>query len=74
MSEAVSLDFLAQQQAKILNELADMRADMTVLLAITQRLDATVGGLSNEMRALHSQLGRIRLRLAEPSVTQQEPH
>ena len=48
----VTLDFLAQQ-AKILAELsdaraerADMRADMTVLLAIVQRLDASVMGLT----------------------------
>jgi hypothetical protein len=61
----ISLDFLAHQQARILNELADMRADMTVLLAITQRLDTTIAGLTNEMRALHVQLSRIRVRLSD---------
>jgi hypothetical protein len=30
----VTLDFLAQQQAKIIDELSEMRVDMTVLLAI----------------------------------------
>jgi len=66
----VSLDFLAEQQARILSELADMRAertnerpDMTVLLAIVQRLDATVGGLTNEVRALHGQIGRLANRV-----------
>ena len=66
----VTLDFLAQSQAKILAELsdaraerADMRADMTVLLAIVQRLDASVMGLTNEVRALHGQIGRFALRL-----------
>jgi hypothetical protein len=44
MPDRVTLEFLAQQQARILSELgnaraerADMRADMTVLLAIVQR-------------------------------------
>lgn len=53
----VTLEFLAQQQAKLLNEMADQRADMAVLLAITQRLDATVQGLTAEVRALHGQIG-----------------
>ena len=62
----VTLDFLAQQQARILSELADGRverandrADMAVLLAIVQRLDASVPGLTNEVRALHGQVGRL---------------
>ena len=58
-----TLEFLAQQQARILTELADMRADMTVLLAIVQRLDASVQGLTNEVRALHGQIGRFAIRL-----------
>ena len=59
----VSLDFLGEQQARVLAELGDMRADMTVLLAIVQRLDASVQGLTNEVRALHGQVGRFALRL-----------
>jgi hypothetical protein len=65
MSDPVTLDFLAQQQAKTINELSDMRADMTVLLAIVQRLDGTVGGLTGEMRALHGQIGRLRHRIEQ---------
>ena len=66
----VTLDFLAQQQGKILAELAGMRAeraddraDNVVLLAIVQRLDASVQGLTNEVRALHGQIGRLANRM-----------
>jgi hypothetical protein len=59
----VTLEFLARQQAAILEELANQRADMGVLLAITQRLDVTIGGLTNEVRALHGQISRFRHRL-----------
>jgi hypothetical protein len=38
----VTLEFLGAQQARIINEMADMRADMGVLLAIVQRLDVTL--------------------------------
>lgn len=66
MSDApqpVTLEFLAQQQARIINELADQRADMGVLLAIVQRMDGTMNGLLGEVRALHGQIGRFRHRL-----------
>jgi hypothetical protein len=59
MSETVTLELLAGQQARILDELANMRADHTVLLAIVQRMDATLGGLLGEVRALHGQIGRF---------------
>jgi hypothetical protein len=59
MSETVTPEFLAGQQARILDELANMRADHTVLLAIVQRMDATMGGLLGEVRALHGQIGRF---------------
>jgi predicted nucleic acid-binding Zn-ribbon protein len=70
MPDPATWELLAQQQARILSELgsaraerADMRADMTVLLAIVQRLDATVSGLTTEVRALHGQIARFRNRL-----------
>ena len=60
MSEApVTLEFLARQQTQILAELANLRADHTVLLAIVHRMDATMGGLLGEVRALHGQIGRF---------------
>jgi methyl-accepting chemotaxis protein len=71
MTDPVTLDFLAQEQARTISELADMRADMradiAVLLAMVQRLDATVGGLTGEVRALHGQVGRFRHRLDQLS-------
>jgi hypothetical protein len=60
--QAVTLDFLAAQQARIINDLADQRADMGVLIALTNRLDATMQGLLGEVRALHGQIGRFRHR------------
>lgn len=55
--EAVPLEFLASQQARILEEMANMRVDHAVLLAIVQRMDATMGGLLGEVRALHGEIG-----------------
>jgi hypothetical protein len=40
---AVTLEFLAEQQAKMLAEMADQRADIDTLLTIIQRFDAMVG-------------------------------
>jgi hypothetical protein len=49
--------------------MADMKADMAVLLAMMQRLDATtnasINGLAQEVRALHGQISRLRHRLEE---------
>lgn len=59
MSGTVTLEFLAGQQQRILEELANMRADHAVLLAIVQRMDSTMGGLLGEIRALHGQIGRF---------------
>lgn len=51
MSGTVTLEFLAGQQTRILEELANMRADHAVLLAMVQRMDATMTGLLGEVRA-----------------------
>jgi hypothetical protein len=42
MSGTVTLEFLAGQGARILEELANMRADHAALLTIAQRMDATM--------------------------------
>jgi len=44
---------------------ATMRDDMGVMMAILQRLDGTVAGLVNEIRATHSQLSRMDRRVRE---------
>ena len=53
MAEKVTLEFLARQQARTQEDLGRMRDDMAVLLAIVQRMDATMAGFMNELHALH---------------------
>jgi len=50
---------------EIQRELADMRDDRTVIVAILNRLDASVTSLNAEMRALRSQLDRFRNEVRE---------
>jgi hypothetical protein len=66
----VTLDFLAQQQVKILAELAEMRADarslrndMDMLIRIVMRLDHTVDALREDIRTLWLNQGDLRRRL-----------
>ncbi len=49
------LSLIARQQAQLLNGMGTLRDDMAVLTAIVQRLDGTMAGLVNEIRATHSQ-------------------
>ena len=49
----------------IQRELADMRDDRTVIVAILNRLDASVTSLSAEVRALRSQFDRFRNEVRE---------
>jgi hypothetical protein len=55
----------------IQRELADMRDDRTVIVAVLNRLDASVRSLSAGIRALRSQFDRFRNevpeRLQQPS-------
>jgi len=51
---AITLEFLAEQQAKMLGQMADQRANIETLLTIVQRLDATVGSLLDEVHALQA--------------------
>ena len=51
---AATLEFLAEQQAKVLAEMADQRANIETLLTIVQRLDATVSSLLDEVHALQA--------------------
>lgn len=53
MAETVPMDFLTRQQERLLEEMGRQRDDTTVLLAFVQRLDGTMQGLVNEVRALH---------------------
>ena len=40
----ITLDFLAQQQARLLEAMGQLRVDVRVMAAIVQRLDGTVPG------------------------------
>ena len=72
--EPVTLEFLARQQQRLLEkmragfrstreEIAAFRDDMTVLTAMVHRLDGTVGLVLTELRAMHSQHGRLASRV-----------
>lgn len=60
----VTLEFLAKQQIRILSEIGILRDDMTVLSAIVRRMDATIGGLLEEIRAVHAQYARMDHRVS----------
>jgi hypothetical protein len=62
-----NLSLIAQQQKQILDEIRLLRDDMNVTAAIVQRLDGTVQGLINEVRAEHSRYSRLdqRVRVLE---------
>jgi len=61
------LGLIARQQRQLLDQMNTMRDDMTVLTAIVMRLDGTVAGLVQEIRAIHSQHNRLanRVRVLE---------
>lgn len=64
--EPVTLEFLARQQQRMLEELrsvreemASFRDDMRVLTAMVMRLDGTVGLVLTELPAMHGQHRRL---------------
>ena len=59
----VDLTLIARQQAKLLLDVGSMRDDMAVMMAMLQRLDGTVTGLVNEVRATHSRHSRLAARV-----------
>jgi len=61
--EPITLQFLARQQQRMLDEMGSMRDDMPVLTAMVMRLDGTVGLVLTELRAMHSQYQRIANRV-----------
>jgi uncharacterized protein YoxC len=65
MSDEPSADLglIARQQRQLLDQMNTLRDDMTVLTAIVMRLDGTVAGLVQEIRAIHSQHGRLANRV-----------
>jgi len=61
----ITLEFLAQQQGRILSEIGILRDDMMVLSAIVRRMDATMAGMLEEIRAVHAQHARLDHRVAQ---------
>lgn len=59
----VTLEFLAQQQVRILTELRTLRTDMDMLIRIVTRLDTTVDALREDIRTLWLSQGDLRRRL-----------
>ena len=61
--EPITLEFLARQQQRMIEEMSSMRDDMQVLTAMVMRLDGTVGLVLTELRAMHSQHNRLANRV-----------
>ncbi|MBX3571460.1 MAG: hypothetical protein KF694_03815 [Mesorhizobium sp.] len=59
----INLEFLARQMERVLVEVGSLRDDMSVLTALALRLDATMSGVQQELRATHSQIQRMNDRI-----------
>ncbi len=71
--EPITLEFLARQQQRMLDEMGLMRDDMQVLTAMVMRLDGTVGLVLTELRAMHSQDQRLANRVRRLEEEREEP-
>ena len=71
--EPITLEFLARQQQRMIEEMSSMRDDMQVLTAMVMRLDGTVGLVLTELRAMHSQHGRFANRVRRIEEQLQTP-
>ncbi len=58
-----TLEFLAGQQQRMLEEIGVVRDDIQVLTAMVMRLNGTVGLVLTELRAAHSQHQRLANRV-----------
>ena len=74
MAETITLEFLADQQRRILDELASMRDDIRVLTAIVLRHEETLIRVLEQMTAMVAQNARIvdRLRTLDERVSRLE--
>ena len=60
---SVDLGLVARQQRQIMSDMGSLKDDMGVMTAILMRLDGTMSGLVNEVRAIHSQHSRLSHRV-----------
>lgn len=63
--DVVDLKFLARRIERLTTEVGTLKDDMGVMMAILQRVDGTLSGLVNEIRATHSQQSRLAARVAK---------
>ena len=74
MAETITLEFLAAQQRRMLDELASMRDDIRVLTAIVLRHEETLIRILEQITAMVAQNARIvdRLRSLDERVSRFE--
>ena len=63
MVPEINLEFLARQMERVLTEVGSLPDDMSVLTALALRLDATMSGVQQELRATHTQIQRMNDRI-----------
>jgi len=62
--EPITLEFLARQQQRFLDEMRPMHGEMASFRDdMVMRLDGTVGLVLTELRAMHSQHNRLAIRV-----------
>ena len=59
----VDLAFIAPQLERLVNDVAGLEGDMTVVMARLDRLDATTHSLVTEVRAMRSRHDRVARRV-----------
>ena len=59
----VTLEFLAEQLKRVLDEQARLRDDMRVLTAMVLRIDGTLNRMLDEIHEMHAQAARFNDRL-----------
>jgi hypothetical protein len=59
----IDLAFIARQLERLVNDVAGLKDDMTVVMARLERLDATTHSLVTEVRAMHSRHDRVAERV-----------
>lgn len=74
MAETITLEFLAAQQRRMLDEMASMRDDLKVLTAIVLRHEETLIRILEQVTAMVAQNSRIvdRLRSLDERVSRLE--
>lgn len=59
----ITLDYLAEQQRKILDRLGTIEDQQTVLTGIVMRLDGSLEGLATQLRGMFRMLERLEYRV-----------